>query len=111
MERSQSGGYIIPGLIASYRLRVMKVHSTNPLTPGKKQNRHFASSAFHYVGKNAVKKEETPRQLPENFDMNCFGCRCRLQRNPGPIGISWGLSSYRTGNFSFRSCIWNQQYR
>ena len=27
----------------------------------------FASSAFHYVGKNAVKKEETPRQLPENF--------------------------------------------
>lgn len=41
MERSQSGGYIIPGLIASYRLRVMKVHSTNPLTPGKKQNRHL----------------------------------------------------------------------
>ena len=26
----------------------------------------FASSAFHYVGKNAVKKEETPRQLYVN---------------------------------------------
>lgn len=32
----------------------------------------LASSAFHYIGKNAVKKEDTPKQLPENFDMNCL---------------------------------------
>lgn len=70
----------------------------------------FASSAFHYVGKNAVKKEETPRQLPENFDMNCLVVDAAAAEIPS-YGISWGLSSYRTGNFSFRSCIWNQQYR
>ena len=32
----------------------------------------LASSAFHYIGKNAVKKEDVPKQLPENFDMNCL---------------------------------------
>lgn len=63
----------------------MKVHSTNPLTPGKKQEQAFASSAFHYVGKNAVKKEETPRQLPENFDMNCLAVDAACSGNPGPM--------------------------
>ena len=48
----------------------------------------FASSAFHYVGKNAVKKEETPRQLPENFDMNCLAVDAACSGNPGPGG--WG---------------------
>lgn len=45
----------------------------------------FASSAFHYVGKNAVKKEETPRQLPENFDMNCLAVDAACSGNPGPM--------------------------
>ena len=27
----------------------------------------LASSAFHYIGKNAVKKEYVPKQLPEYF--------------------------------------------
>lgn len=45
----------------------------------------FASSAFHYVGKNAVKKEEVPRQLPENFDMNCLAVDAACSGNPGPM--------------------------
>ena len=66
----------------------------------------LASSAFHYIGKNAVKKEDTPKQLPENFDMNCLAvdaaCKSRTD------GISGRLFAYGTGGFSFRSCLWNE---
>ena len=42
----------------------------------------LASSAFHYIGKNAVKKEDTPKQLPENFDMNCLAVDAACSGNP-----------------------------
>ncbi len=71
----------------------------------------FASSAFHYIGKNAVKKEDTPRQLPENFDMNCLAVDAACSGNPGPMEYRGVYLAYRTGSFSFRSCIWNEQYR
>lgn len=45
----------------------------------------MASSAFHYIGKNAVKKEDTPKQLPENFDMNCLAVDAACSGNPGPM--------------------------
>ena len=45
----------------------------------------LASSAFHYIGKNAVKKEDTPKQLPENFDMNCLAVDAACSGNPGPM--------------------------
>ena len=35
-----------------------------------------------------MKKEETPRQLPENFDMNCLAVDAACSGNPGPGG--WG---------------------
>ena len=47
--------------------------------------RAFADSAFHYIGKNAPKKEETPKQLPENFDMNCVAVDAACSGNPGPM--------------------------
>ena len=45
----------------------------------------FADSAFHYIGKNAPKKEETQKQLPENFDMNCLAVDAACSGNPGPM--------------------------
>ena len=45
----------------------------------------LASSAFHYIGKNAVKKEDVPKQLPENFDMNCLAVDAACSGNPGPM--------------------------
>lgn len=65
----------------------------------------LASSAFHYIGKNAVKKEDTPKQLPENFDMNCLAVDAWKSRTDG---ISGRLFAYGTGGFSFRSCLWNE---
>ena len=47
--------------------------------------RAFADSAFHYIGKNAPKKEEAPKQLPENFDMNCVAVDAACSGNPGPM--------------------------
>ena len=47
--------------------------------------RAFADSAFHYIGKNAPKKEETLKQLPENFDMNCVAVDAACSGNPGPM--------------------------
>ena len=47
--------------------------------------RAFADSAFHYIGKNAPKKEETPKQLPKNFDMNCVAVDAACSGNPGPM--------------------------
>ena len=47
--------------------------------------RAFADSAFHYIGKNAPKKEETPKKLPENFDMNCVAVDAACSGNPGPM--------------------------
>ena len=68
----------------------------------------LASSAFHYIGKNAVKKKDTPKQLPENFDTELPGCGCRLQWKSRTDGISGRLFAYGTGGFSFRSCLWNE---
>ena len=89
----------------------MKVHSTNPLTPGKKQNRHLLPLRSIMWEKNAVKKEETPRQLPENFDMNCLAVDAACSGNPGPMEYRGVYLLTGQVNFSFRSCIWNQQYR
>ena len=38
-----------------------------------------------YIGKNAVKKEDVPKQLPENFDMNCLAVDAACSGNPGPM--------------------------
>lgn len=45
----------------------------------------LASSAYHYIGRNAVKEEETLRQLPEGFDMNCLAVDAACSGNPGPM--------------------------
>lgn len=52
----------------------------------------FASSAFHYIGRgassgkpSAKKAEEGPRQLPENFDLNCLAVDAACSGNPGPM--------------------------
>lgn len=45
----------------------------------------LASSPFHYIGKNASQKEDTPKQLPENFDMNCVAVDAACSGNPGPM--------------------------
>ena len=45
----------------------------------------FASPAHHYVGRNAVHKEEAPKQLPVNFDMNCVAVDAACSGNPGPM--------------------------
>ncbi len=45
----------------------------------------FASPAHHYVGRNAVHKEEAPKQLPANFDMNCVAVDAACSGNPGPM--------------------------
>ncbi len=45
----------------------------------------FASPAHHYVGRNASHKEETPKQLPANFDMNCVAVDAACSGNPGPM--------------------------
>ena len=45
----------------------------------------LASSPFHYIGKNAFQKEDTPKQLPENFDMNCVAVDAACSGNPGPM--------------------------
>ena len=45
----------------------------------------LASSPFHYIGKNALKKEECSKQLPVNFDMNCVAVDAACSGNPGPM--------------------------
>lgn len=45
----------------------------------------LASSPFHYIGKNALKKEECSKQLPLNFDMNCVAVDAACSGNPGPM--------------------------
>ncbi len=45
----------------------------------------FASPAHHYIGRNATRKEETIKQLPENFDMNCVAVDAACSGNPGPM--------------------------
>lgn len=45
----------------------------------------LASSPFHYIGKNAAKKEEVNKQLPPNFDMNCLAVDAACSGNPGPM--------------------------
>lgn len=45
----------------------------------------FASSAYHYIGKNAPKKEDAPTRLPEHFDMNCLAVDAACSGNPGPM--------------------------
>ena len=45
----------------------------------------LASSPFHYIGKNAPKKEECSKQLPLNFDMNCVAVDAACSGNPGPM--------------------------
>lgn len=45
----------------------------------------LGSSAFRYIGKNAVKKEESPRKLPDGFDMNCLAVDAACSGNPGPM--------------------------
>lgn len=32
-----------------------------------------------------LKKEDTPKQLPENFDMNCLAVDAACSGNPGPM--------------------------
>ena len=45
----------------------------------------LVSSPFHYIGKNASQKEDIPKQLPENFDMNCVAVDAACSGNPGPM--------------------------
>lgn len=45
----------------------------------------LVSSPFHYIGKNAAKKEEVNKQLPPNFDMNCLAVDAACSGNPGPM--------------------------
>ena len=45
----------------------------------------LASSPFHYIGNNASQKEDIPKQLPENFDMNCVAVDAACSGNPGPM--------------------------
>ena len=45
----------------------------------------LASSPFHYIGKNVSRKDEIPKQLPENFDMNCVAVDAACSGNPGPM--------------------------
>ena len=45
----------------------------------------LASSPYTYIGKNAPRKEETPKSLPENFDMNCVAVDAACSGNPGPM--------------------------
>ena len=47
--------------------------------------RALASSPFQYIGKNATKKEASPKQIPENFDMNCVAVDAACSGNPGPM--------------------------
>ena len=47
--------------------------------------RALASSPFQYIGKNAPQKDDTPKQLPENFDMNCVAVDAACSGNPGPM--------------------------
>ena len=47
--------------------------------------RAWASSPFQYIGKNASRKEEILKRLPENFDMNCVAVDAACSGNPGPM--------------------------
>ena len=47
--------------------------------------RAMASSPFQYIGKNAPHKEAVPKQIPENFDMNCVAVDAACSGNPGPM--------------------------
>ncbi|MDO4757272.1 MAG: viroplasmin family protein, partial [Parabacteroides sp.] len=45
----------------------------------------FESSPFLYIGKNAAKQQDTIKQIPENFDMNCVAVDAACSGNPGPM--------------------------
>ena len=45
--------------------------------------RAFSSSPYEYIGKNASKKADTFKQLPDNFDMNCVAVDAACSGNPG----------------------------
>ena len=47
--------------------------------------RALASSPFQYIGKNASKTGASPKQIPENFDMNCVAVDAACSGNPGPM--------------------------
>ena len=45
----------------------------------------FADSAFHFVGRKAPKLDAGPKQIPQNFDMNCLAVDAACSGNPGPM--------------------------
>jgi ribonuclease HI len=45
----------------------------------------YASSPLEYIGSSATKQEDTPLQLPEDFDMNCWAVDAACSGNPGPM--------------------------
>ena len=45
----------------------------------------FADSAFHFVGRKAPKMSAGPKQIPENFDLNCLAVDAACSGNPGPM--------------------------
>ena len=45
----------------------------------------FADSAFHFVGRKAPKMDAGPKQIPENFDLNCLAVDAACSGNPGPM--------------------------
>ena len=45
----------------------------------------FADSAFHFVGRKAPKRDAAPKQIPQNFDMNCLAVDAACSGNPGPM--------------------------
>jgi len=45
--------------------------------------RAFSSSPYEYIGKNASKKVDALKQLPDNFDMNCVAVDAACSGNPG----------------------------
>ena len=45
----------------------------------------FADSAFHFVGRKAPRMDAAPKQIPENFNMNCLAVDAACSGNPGPM--------------------------
>ena len=45
----------------------------------------LASSPFQYIGKNSLPKDDVPKHLPDNFDMNCVAVDAACSGNPGPM--------------------------
>ena len=55
-------------------------HNTSHSRPKRRRNTPWLLPL-----KNAVKKEDVPKQLPENFDMNCLAVDAACSGNPGPM--------------------------